>query len=453
MGNTAFSAGGASGSQNPTVLEHRITQAGHTFSVGDPVYLDQGATRSFDDADVTVATDIINLQTHALVSGDRVQLTDGGAGLPTGLATGTDYYVRYVNEDNIQLSATTGSVIENTAAAAAFTDNAGTLNINMVGHGFAANDQIFFITDDTLPTGLTAGTPYFVNVVDVDNFEVSATSGPGASVTFTDAGTGNHTAYKPIGTPVDISAAAAATGHGIVPQDMGLYKLATGAIEAKAARYVVTAVDGDEFVIAQNGLVSLTGLGPFTAGADYFVDGISRTTGESLGTYSTSQTGAPFLEGRGGTEGYILSGAAAPERLQYIRAINQNGVTTFGSTNTLVPTGWVPVEQGGTQLTYITDAVLGDAVEVAEDGVYSVSVNLELTAAGQASIAVNTVQENLASSGASSTRGDQSLSGGSGSINFSWTGFIAAGDRVFVKSNTSYSSGANRNQMTITRVG
>ena len=59
----------------------------------------------------------------------------------------------------------------------------------------AANDQVVFTTTGTLPTGLTAGTTYFVISAGLSSsvFEVSATLG-GAAINTSSAGSGTHTA-------------------------------------------------------------------------------------------------------------------------------------------------------------------------------------------------------------------------------------------------------------------
>ena len=368
----------SSSSGNPTIVEHRITQAGNNFSVGDPLYLDQGVTRSFDDSNVTVSNNQIAISSHGLVSNERIQLTDGGASLPTGLATGIDYYIRYISSGIIQLSATSGNVLENTAADTAFTDNGGNLNINMVGHGYSNDDEIYFVSDDTLPTGITSATPYYVNVVDVDNFEISdvpSIPGPLNIITFTDAGTGNHTAYRPIGTPVDITGIAAATGHGVVPQDLGLYKIADGT-DIKQPRYIVTSVNGSEFTIAQTGSITAAGKGPFTAGADYYVSAASVTTGLGSGTFSTTENGNPFLEGRGNNDAFILSsggggssaGGGSAATIQYIQPPSTDG-------------GSAP---NGVQTTYPLNTITDDP-----DGVITSFVSSEFTLNGSGSYSFN----------------------------------------------------------------
>lgn len=66
--------------------------------------------------------------------------------------------------------------------------------ITWTGHGLDAGTPVVFTTTGALPTGLTAGTTYYVKtVLDADTFTVSATSG-GTVIDTSSAGSGVHTA-------------------------------------------------------------------------------------------------------------------------------------------------------------------------------------------------------------------------------------------------------------------
>ena len=66
--------------------------------------------------------------------------------------------------------------------------------ITWTGHGLAVNTPVVFSTTGALPTGLTAGTTYYVKtVLDASTFTVSATVG-GTAVNTSSAGSGTHTA-------------------------------------------------------------------------------------------------------------------------------------------------------------------------------------------------------------------------------------------------------------------
>jgi hypothetical protein len=66
-------------------------------------------------------------------------------------------------------------------------------------HGLEANDTVKLATTGTLPSGLTAGTTYYVVPIDADSFSLSATSG-GSAITTTGSQTGTHT-ITTVGSP------------------------------------------------------------------------------------------------------------------------------------------------------------------------------------------------------------------------------------------------------------
>lgn len=71
--------------------------------------------------------------------------------------------------------------------------NASPAVVNYTAHGFVAGDKVVFSTSGTLPTGLTAGTVYYVisDGLTANAFEVSATSG-GTAINTSGAGSGTH---------------------------------------------------------------------------------------------------------------------------------------------------------------------------------------------------------------------------------------------------------------------
>lgn len=70
--------------------------------------------------------------------------------------------------------------------------------VTAVAHGYGVNDQVVLSTTGNLPTGLVAGTVYFVRNQTANTFELSATSG-GASINTTGAQTGVHTVRRAFG--------------------------------------------------------------------------------------------------------------------------------------------------------------------------------------------------------------------------------------------------------------
>ena len=65
--------------------------------------------------------------------------------------------------------------------------------VSFTAHGLSVNDMVVFTTTGALPTGVTAGTTYFViTVVDANSFQFSATKG-GAAVNTSGSQSGTHT--------------------------------------------------------------------------------------------------------------------------------------------------------------------------------------------------------------------------------------------------------------------
>jgi hypothetical protein len=84
-------------------------------------------------------------------------------------------------------------------------------------HGLAVGDAVVFSTTGALPTGLTAGTTYWVsNVVDANTFRVSATKG-GSDVNTSGTQSGTHTV-----TPDPISIKAGSVASPAVPRTVNL---------------------------------------------------------------------------------------------------------------------------------------------------------------------------------------------------------------------------------------
>jgi hypothetical protein len=66
--------------------------------------------------------------------------------------------------------------------------------VTATAHGLAAGTEIYFTTTGALPTGLVAGTHYFVKSPTTNAFNVSATSG-GSAITTTGSQSGTHTLH------------------------------------------------------------------------------------------------------------------------------------------------------------------------------------------------------------------------------------------------------------------
>lgn len=76
--------------------------------------------------------------------------------------------------------------------------NGSDADITWTAHGLVAGQPVIFSTTGSLPTGLTAGTVYYVIATGLtaNTFKVSATKG-GSAITTSSAGSGTHTADAP----------------------------------------------------------------------------------------------------------------------------------------------------------------------------------------------------------------------------------------------------------------
>lgn len=144
------------------------------------------------DTTVQKALDRIDDHTHA--ARQKNYIKDGAFIFPTADAQALTGWTQYKNYDPKTVTITN-------ASPAVFTTTA---------HGYYVGLGIKFTTTGSLPTGLTAGTQYYVSAVPtVDTYRVSATVG-GADINTSSAGSGTHTGtptpqtiplVTPLGTP------------------------------------------------------------------------------------------------------------------------------------------------------------------------------------------------------------------------------------------------------------
>lgn len=135
---------------------------------------------------------------HGFSVGDAIVFSAVGAVAGTAPipAINTVYYIGNIPALNTMKLTTTqgGATYLNNNTGTANTPGTGKRigRINLTAHGFSAGDPVVFSTTGTMPTGLTAGTTYYVasTVTKAANwFYVSATPG-GAYISPTSAGTG-----------------------------------------------------------------------------------------------------------------------------------------------------------------------------------------------------------------------------------------------------------------------
>lgn len=128
-------------------------------------------SKPFGAADVSTSADTITIASHGFNTGDLVTLTGT---LPNPLSTSTNYYVNKLSS----------SVAITIASPGIFT--------TPLTHNLAVNNVIVFSTTGTLPTGIVAGTTYYVKTTpSTTTFTVSATSG-GSAINLTGTQSGVH---------------------------------------------------------------------------------------------------------------------------------------------------------------------------------------------------------------------------------------------------------------------
>ena len=153
--------------------------------------------------------DLVNLTAHGLPAGAIVEFSNVGGALPTGLSAATPYYVITANNtaNSFQVSGTgttggTGSAfsITSTGTGTHYMVRKGTVitGVNSTtdiftttaAHGLSAGAKVKFRAGSGLPTGITAGTLFYVIAgnLTATTFQVSATPG-GAAVDMTTTGT------------------------------------------------------------------------------------------------------------------------------------------------------------------------------------------------------------------------------------------------------------------------
>jgi len=144
-------------------------------------------------ATITVASPAVVTVAASPVDNTAVSFSTTGA-LPTGITPDAPYYVYNSTGTTYSLSTTVGvsqSATTPIASPGVVTVAAAPVN----------DSQVIFTTTGALPTGIVAGTPYYVVNRTATTFEVSSTVG-GLSIDFTGTESGSQTvtSYTPVNT-------------------------------------------------------------------------------------------------------------------------------------------------------------------------------------------------------------------------------------------------------------
>jgi len=144
----------------------------------------------------------------------------------------------------------------------------------------------------------------------------------------------------------------------------------------------------------------------------------------------------------------VTGGGTTPSYCRY------TGVAARGSTNTYV-LRWSTAQEActGSDLSYSASATLGDSFPVATSGVYTISVGLYATTAYEALILVSSSIVNTISPSASEMRKYHLVSTNVYQGGLDWTGYIAAGNRIYIATGVAPHNGSPLvNSISIARI-
>lgn len=150
-----------------------------------------GSTIVFGDQVTITITNpvIITLNGHGLSDNDQVSFfvnNNASPSLPSKMIVGTTYFVVFQSTNTFHISTKLPKTVTITIATPG--------EITWVANGLSLNDSIVFHTTTTLPTGITAGTTYYVKtILSNDKFTISASSG-GVVINTSGTQSGTHSA-------------------------------------------------------------------------------------------------------------------------------------------------------------------------------------------------------------------------------------------------------------------
>ena len=169
-----------------------VTKAAHGLVAGSQVSF--AILPNTKTATISVASPAVVTMANSFVAGQPIVFATTGQ-LPTGIVAGTTYYViaAGLSGSSFQIAATVGGAAINTTAPAFTVTIASPGVFTKTAHGYAVGDAVRFATTGALPTGIVAGTTYYVKTVPTaDTFTVALTP-EGAVIATTGTQSGTHT--------------------------------------------------------------------------------------------------------------------------------------------------------------------------------------------------------------------------------------------------------------------
>ena len=228
-------------------------------------------------------------------------------------------------------------------AVGTFTVDIGTDVVTLSAHGLSDGSIVHVASTNTLPTGLSANTAYYIRDATTSTFRLAATSG-GVAIDLTGAGSGTHSLYDEINLPDMRSRVAMGAGAGTFTTTFAAADVNTGT-EVITIPTNTTFYTGTSIVYTNSGGTVVTGLvdsttyyaivtSPTTIKlASSLANALAGTaidlTGTGSGTHTlTKALTTRALGDRGGEETHVqLTGEVG---------IHTHGVTDPGHTHNMV---------------------------------------------------------------------------------------------------------------------
>ena len=163
-----------------------------------------GTGHSFVYIVVNISEDSIYIPGHDLSTGQKVVYSNGGGATIGGLTNGSQYYIYKVDNNIIKLSTNkVGTAIVDLTGVGTGNHTLTTNSVDFANdqfsvpnHGFSQGELVQYdAVGQTAIGGLTSGSPYYVILVDGDNFKLATSlinATAGTAVDITTAGVGKH---------------------------------------------------------------------------------------------------------------------------------------------------------------------------------------------------------------------------------------------------------------------
>ena len=203
----------------------RVTCRARKVKVGDVIQFTNGTTGSTADIS-TIAVDTNYYVTRHASAEEAVAIAaddwdeDNNQIKKSAHGLGHKEAVQFSGTLPTGVVAGTTYYVDNEIALTLSEWNAGTDTIDVTGHGLSNDDIIVFSAGGSVPTGVSLDTAYYVKVVDANSFEIHTAAGGSSQVTWSDAG-GNSTITLPNifrlfseieGTPTSVSMSGSGGG-------------------------------------------------------------------------------------------------------------------------------------------------------------------------------------------------------------------------------------------------